>query len=98
MPSRASAGVSPSPASLGSRAPHPLLTSPEDAATFSLPGKNRGALSGSNSVVECNLAKVDVAGSNPVSRSSDNHPPGTVRAVFSCPTTVVEAATAFHRL
>ena len=24
---------------------------------------------GSNSVVECNLAKVDVAGSNPVSRS-----------------------------
>ncbi len=25
---------------------------------------------GSNSVVECNLAKVDVAGSNPVSRSS----------------------------
>ena len=27
-------------------------------------------LSGSNSVVECNLAKVDVAGSNPVSRSS----------------------------
>ena len=28
-------------------------------------------LSGSNSVVECNLAKVDVAGSNPVSRSKD---------------------------
>ena len=27
------------------------------------------SLSGSNSVVECNLAKVDVAGSNPVSRS-----------------------------
>ena len=27
------------------------------------------ALSGSNSVVECNLAKVEVAGSNPVSRS-----------------------------
>lgn len=26
-------------------------------------------LSGSNSVVECNLAKVEVAGSNPVSRS-----------------------------
>ena len=26
-------------------------------------------VSGSNSVVECNLAKVDVAGSNPVSRS-----------------------------
>ncbi len=26
-------------------------------------------LSGSNSVVECNLAMVDVAGSNPVSRS-----------------------------
>ncbi len=27
-------------------------------------------LSGNNSVVECNLAKVEVAGSNPVSRSS----------------------------
>ncbi len=26
-------------------------------------------LSGNNSVVECNLAKVEVAGSNPVSRS-----------------------------
>jgi hypothetical protein len=26
-------------------------------------------LSGSNSVVECDLAKVEVAGSNPVSRS-----------------------------
>ena len=28
--------------------------------------------SGSSSVVECNLAKVDVAGSNPVSRSNLN--------------------------
>ena len=28
-----------------------------------------GLLRGNNSVVECNLAKVDVAGSNPVSRS-----------------------------
>jgi hypothetical protein len=27
------------------------------------------SLSGSNSVVECDLAKVEVAGSNPVSRS-----------------------------
>ena len=27
-------------------------------------------LGGNNSVVECNLAKVDVAGSNPVSRSN----------------------------
>ena len=27
---------------------------------------------GNNSVVECNLAKVEVAGSNPVSRSKDN--------------------------
>ena len=26
-------------------------------------------MSGNNSVVECNLAKVEVAGSNPVSRS-----------------------------
>jgi hypothetical protein len=29
-------------------------------------------LSGSNSVVECDLAKVEVAGSNPVSRSNIN--------------------------
>ena len=28
-----------------------------------------GRASGSNSVVECDLAKVEVAGSNPVSRS-----------------------------
>jgi hypothetical protein len=28
------------------------------------------SVSGNNSVVECNLAKVEVAGSNPVSRSS----------------------------
>ena len=28
--------------------------------------------SGSNSVVECNLAKVEVAGSNPVSRSMNS--------------------------
>ena len=31
---------------------------------------------GSNSVVECNLAKVEVAGSNPVSRSIKNCPSG----------------------
>ena len=31
--------------------------------------KNRFPLSGNNSVVECDLAKVEVAGSNPVSRS-----------------------------
>ena len=30
------------------------------------------APSGNNSVVECNLAKVEVAGSNPVSRSTAN--------------------------
>jgi hypothetical protein len=30
-------------------------------------------LSGSNSVVECDLAKVEVAGSNPVSRSNVIH-------------------------
>ena len=36
-----------------------------------------GVLSGSNSAVECNLAKVDVAGSIPVSRSnSSENPPG----------------------
>lgn len=33
--------------------------------------------SGSNSVVECNLAKVEVAGSNPVSRSSFEYKQGT---------------------
>jgi hypothetical protein len=31
-------------------------------------------LSGSNSVVECDLAKVEVAGSNPVSRSRFSFP------------------------
>jgi nanoRNase/pAp phosphatase (c-di-AMP/oligoRNAs hydrolase) len=42
--------------------------------------KSHSALSGNNSAVECNLAKVEVAGSNPVSRSSQffqggfNHP------------------------
>ena len=30
----------------------------------------RGSASGNNSVVECDLAKVEVAGSNPVSRSN----------------------------
>ena len=30
----------------------------------------RGSVSGNNSVVECDLAKVEVAGSNPVSRSN----------------------------
>ncbi len=40
-----------------------LDTSPQSAY-------NRFSLSGSNSVVECNLAKVEVAGSNPVSRST----------------------------
>ena len=33
------------------------------------PLREKSPLSGSNSVVECNLAKVEVAGSNPVSRS-----------------------------
>jgi hypothetical protein len=33
-------------------------------------------LSGSNSVVECDLAKVEVAGSNPVSRSRFSSPSG----------------------
>ena len=37
-------------------------------------------LSGNNSVVECNLAKVEVAGSNPVSRSKkqDSHLKGGI--------------------
>jgi hypothetical protein len=34
--------------------------------------RNRNSLSGNNSVVECNLAKVEVAGSNPVSRSKNS--------------------------
>ena len=38
-----------------------------DYRSLALPG-----LSGSNSAVECDLAKVDVAGSNPVSRSKIN--------------------------
>jgi hypothetical protein len=33
-------------------------------------GKKDAWRSGSNSVVECDLAKVEVAGSNPVSRSN----------------------------
>src|SRR6185369_5771671 len=36
---------------------------------FRIPDKKCFPLSGNNSVVECNLAKVEVAGSNPVSRS-----------------------------
>jgi len=32
-------------------------------------GRKQNSPSGNNSVVECNLAKVEVAGSNPVSRS-----------------------------
>ena len=35
----------------------------------SAPQTNYGSKSGSNSVVECNLAKVEVEGSNPFSRS-----------------------------
>ena len=34
-----------------------------------LSDKKQNSLRGNNSVVECNLAKVEVAGSNPVSRS-----------------------------
>jgi hypothetical protein len=40
-------------------------------------------MSGNNSVVECNLAKVEVAGSNPVSRSKDcKAPEPTVPGLF----------------
>ena len=46
---------------------------------------------GNNSVVECDLAKVEVAGSNPVSRSSFLNPP--VR-VFLCPWSVLIGAVA----
>ena len=37
---------------------------------------------GSNSVVECNLAKVEVAGSNPVSRSTKSKKPYASKAFF----------------
>ena len=40
-----------------------------DGKGWYISGSLKGVLSGSNSVVECDLAKVDVAGSNPVSRS-----------------------------
>ncbi len=36
--------------------------------------------SGNNSVVECDLAKVEVAGSNPVSRSILHDPNGPLRS------------------
>ena len=39
--------------------------------------------SGSNSVVECDLAKVEVAGSNPVSRSRILLPSCSCSAIFS---------------
>ncbi len=40
-------------------------------------------MSGNNSVVECNLAKVEVAGSNPVSRSRvDKAPEPMVQGLF----------------
>ena len=38
-------------------------------ATGGLEGAGSGLPGGNNSVVECDLAKVEVAGSNPVSRS-----------------------------
>ena len=41
-------------------------------------------LSGNNSAVECNLAKVEVAGSNPVSRSIDKNSQGGVIPPFFC--------------
>ncbi len=44
-----------------------------ESRRLTVPGcwrRSLSSLSGSNSVVECNLAKVEVAGSNPVSRSS----------------------------
>ena len=41
---------------------------------FRIPDKKCFPSSGNNSVVECDLAKVEVAGSNPVSRSKDLNP------------------------
>ena len=43
---------------------------------------NRALPSGSNSVVECDLAKVEVAGSNPVSRSRYSTPALVTRPVI----------------
>jgi hypothetical protein len=41
--------------------------------------------SGNNSVVECNLAKVEVAGSNPVSRSNFHQAESQIRSGENCP-------------
>ena len=41
--------------------------------------------SGNNSVVECDLAKVEVAGSNPVSRSNFVLPSHVAQAREACP-------------
>jgi hypothetical protein len=46
-----------------------------------------GRSGGNNSVVECDLAKVEVAGSNPVSRS--NNPASAVRAALKAPARVL---------
>jgi hypothetical protein len=57
----------------GCRKNEEIMSQAGRAVDFSLTRKSvvsikKGA-SGNNSVVECNLAKVEVAGSNPVSRS-----------------------------
>ena len=46
-----------------------------------------GRSGGNNSVVEWDLAKVEVAGSNPVSRSK--HPPSAMRAALNAPARVL---------
>ena len=61
----------------------PRIGLPADAGSACLPvtavvhfGVAVHDASGNNSVVECDLAKVEVAGSNPVSRSNFRRPPG----------------------
>ena len=58
-------------------------TGPLGTSLFGDGWYNISLLSGSNSVVECDLAKVEVAGSNPVSRSR-NYAPFLVEGLFLC--------------
>src|SRR3954463_3769287 len=68
-------GLTPAPPKSRNAPPFPIsLTCPPSESTC------RGPHRGSNSVVECNLAKVDVEGSNPFSRSAQCEQNQPVRA------------------
>jgi hypothetical protein len=64
------------PASSASRSGGPQL---DNKARI---GRIKSFASGSNSVVECDLAKVEVAGSNPVSRSRFQFHPSPLAGVL----------------